>query len=72
MTKCMDCGKFHPFLRSKILVWRCSECLEKLKYEELWEKAKEWFGDGEADVELMVRMDVITKERVIEMYLAEN
>ncbi|MCU5025323.1 hypothetical protein ACTFRD_30475 [Bacillus cereus group sp. MYBK249-1] len=45
---------------------------KKKKTEKLWEKAKYWFGDGEVDVDLMVRMDVITKERVIEMYLAEN
>lgn len=43
-----------------------------MKTEKLWEKAKYWFGDGEVDVDLMVRMGVVTQEVIIEMYLAEN
>lgn len=40
--------------------------------EKLYPKAKQWFGDGEVDVNLMVSSGAITKEQIIKMYIKEN
>jgi hypothetical protein len=35
-------------------------------------KAKDWFGDGEVDVDLMIGCGALTLDRIISMYLSEN
>ncbi|MBP3887633.1 MAG: hypothetical protein J6F30_08270 [Cellulosilyticum sp.] len=35
------------------------------------EKAKQWFGDGEVDVNTMIETGVITLERIMKMYEKE-
>lgn len=44
----------------------CPQC------KSLLPKAKQWFGDGEIDVDLMISMRAITKEQLIKMYVKEN
>lgn len=35
-------------------------------------KAKQWFGQGEVDVDLMIGMGAVTKDQIIKMYIKEN
>lgn len=35
-------------------------------------KAKQWFGQGEVNVDLMIGMGVVTKDQIIKMYIKEN
>lgn len=35
------------------------------------EQAKEWFGQGEIDVNLMIAMEAITEKQIMEMYEKE-
>ena len=35
------------------------------------EKAKQWFGDGEVDVNTMIKAGAITLERIMKMYQKE-
>lgn len=44
----------------------CPQC------KNLLPKAKQWFGNGEADVDLMIRSGAITKNQIIKMYIKEN
>jgi hypothetical protein len=44
----------------------CPQC------KTLLPKSKQWFGDGEIDVDLMIRSGVISKEKLIKMYIKEN
>lgn len=39
---------------------------------EEWEKAKQWFGQGEVDVDLMVARGAVEKDVILEMYRREN
>ena len=39
---------------------------------ELIKKAKEWFSDGEIDVDLMINCGVITESQIVDMYLKEK
>lgn len=45
--------------------WSWMEELEE------WEKAKQWFGQGEIDVDLMVAKGAVTKEDILAMYRRE-
>jgi hypothetical protein len=44
----------------------CPQC------KNLLPKAKQWFGQGEIDVDIMIRTKTITKEQLIRMYIKEN
>lgn len=44
----------------------CPQC------KALLPKAKQWFGQGEVDVDLMIGMGAITKAQIIQMYIKEN
>lgn len=35
-------------------------------------KAKQWFGDGEVDVDLMIRCGAVSENQLIKMYIKEN
>lgn len=44
----------------------CPQC------KTLLPKAKQWFGAGEVDVDLMIRRGAISKVQLIKMYIKEN
>lgn len=44
----------------------CPQC------KSLLPKAKQWFGNGEVDVDLMISAGTVTKEQLIKMYIQEN
>lgn len=48
------------------MAWNWIEEMEE------WEKAKQWFGQGEVDVDLMVAKGVVEKDVILEMYRREN
>jgi hypothetical protein len=37
-----------------------------------WEEVKEWFGEGEVDVEAMIERGTTTKEKLIKLYLQDK
>jgi hypothetical protein len=43
-----------------------------LNDEQLWQEAKQWFSDSNYDVNAMVMLGAVTKERIIAMYLKEH
>jgi hypothetical protein len=40
--------------------------------DKLTDEMKNWFGDGEFDIDLMLKMGVVTEEQIIKSYNEEH